>query len=621
MPGISAIITKSGGKSISADFCTKIRKEMLHFPFYLSKQIVTEKWANIGFTGYKEYPLKIINHEDFDLVLEGRIYNLKKDSLDDTLHALAQSQVHSLNTFDDELKRFLLTAEGEFILTIYDKVHTRLILANDMMGRLPLYYFQNGDSIIFSRELKFILPFLDYLNFDKAAILEYLLYGFPFGENTLVQHVGFYPPATYLNFCMMSGKSSRESYHLLNIDTCESSGNRKKMAAKMARIFMSGLSDRVDWVDKTKTIVSLSGGFDSRGTLGGLKKLGVSPTAVTAQSEEESSARKVAACIGADVYTMPQGRVPDEMPFADIVFLKDGLDCHPNLAQLYQNLENLRNQFGGDIVYFTGIFGGEITRHSHPTTGLSSLNSLVQYLLSANDSYKYSTKNATAILQISEDDIQKHLRRHLEDFPEINIARKYVRFRHEYDTRFAGEAEDRNRFYFWTISPFFAFPFFKFVMSIAENKKSSWLFRDFLFAIDPRTCEAKYFNYYLPLNNPFVLWVLSRAERMSRHVFVKNSMRRIARLIKGTVRLLRPRSNANKLSAMQSIKEELINLLKTSKPVKEFFSNSELPELIQKETDIKGLERLQIIFAYMDRATSWHNHLSENHVQAVRKVF
>jgi asparagine synthase (glutamine-hydrolysing) len=164
-----------------------------------------------------------------------------------------------------------------------------------MMGRLPLYWFQDGETLIVSRELKFILPFLPQINFQQRRDPRIsTLYGFPFKENTFVDTVGFFPPATWMRFDMVSGKSTSDSYYAMNIDTCVNSGDRTKMAGDMRRIFMDGLSNRAAWVDKNKTIVSLSGGFDSRATLAGMKNAGLHPTAVTAQSEEEFSARKVA---------------------------------------------------------------------------------------------------------------------------------------------------------------------------------------------------------------------------------------------------------------------------------------------------------------------------------------
>jgi len=216
--------------------------------------------------------------------------------------------------------------------------------------------------------------------FDKAGIMEYMLYGFPFEEHTFVKTVGFFPPATCLIFDLSSGNTVKEPYFSLNFDCPANSGSRKEIVSEMNRVFMEGLSNRMNWVDKNKTIVSLSGGLDSRGTLAGLKKLGVHSVAVTAQDREEQASRRVADSMGTEVYGIPQGLKNRELSFEKVVFLKDGLDCHPNLQQLYLNLEEMRNRFGGDITYFTGIYGGEITRHSHITGGLASLKALVHYL-------------------------------------------------------------------------------------------------------------------------------------------------------------------------------------------------------------------------------------------------
>jgi hypothetical protein len=141
-------------------------------------------------------------------------------------------------------------------------------------------------------------------------------------------------------------------------------------------------------------------------------------------------------------------------------------------------------------------------------------------------------------------------------------------------------------------------------MSIDESRKNSRLFRDFLFSIDPNTCKAKYFNYRLPLNNQAVLCVLAFAEILSRHVFVKNTIRRIARITKAFRQLLHP--STEEMNALKNIRKELIDLLDDSKPIRNFFHNPDLPALILGENDINGLERLRIIFAYLDRATRWY---------------
>ena len=106
MPGISAIFKKTGSIPIAADFCAKIRNEMLHFPFYSSRQIIAEDSVNIGFTGYDEYPITMINNPDYHVIFEGRVYNQKKSALENTLRQIAAAQVGSGAIFNKELKRF-----------------------------------------------------------------------------------------------------------------------------------------------------------------------------------------------------------------------------------------------------------------------------------------------------------------------------------------------------------------------------------------------------------------------------------------------------------------------------------------------------------------------------------
>ena len=608
MPGISAIVRKPYGAPIAAAFCAKIRDGMLHFPYYESHLVIARDSINVGYTRYPQYPVQVFDHDDYVLVLEGKIYNQDKPGLEATMRQLAVMQLSADAGCAAELTRYLLTAEGEFVITMYDKVHSRIVVANDIMGRLPLYYYQDAALFAFARELKFIIPFLPQLEFDANGVAAYLLYGFPFAGQTLVKEVCFFPAATCISMDLQTGKTDTECYHVLNLESGGHAPKRAEIAAEMHRLFMDAVSNRVSDINAHKTIVSLSGGFDSRATLAGLKKKGLRPTAVTSQSAEEPGARAVARALDTDVYAIAQGPQKNEQSFAETVFLKDGLDCHPNLGQLYQNLQNLRTRFGGDIVYFTGIYGGEITRHSHPTNGFPTLESLTHYLLTANDSYKYSAKKVAAIMQMAPQLIEQQLKDYLTSFPETSMKRKYIRFRHEYDVRFAGEAEDRNRFYFWTISPYFAFPFFSYVMTVDEHCKTSWLFRDFLLKLDPDTCKAPYFNYHLPLDNTLIIAMLALAERLTRHVMVKNMLRLGARLIKTAVRVVkRPLLSE---TALDTLRIELIGLLKTSVPVRTFFTNPALPSLIIHEKDIKGLQRLHIVFVYMNRLSGWRTEFS-----------
>ena len=62
--------------------------------------------------------------------------------------------------------------EGMFSFAFYDKKEDFLVLGRDFMGRLPLYYYHNGQEIIFSSEVKGITQSVEdlvYYNIDKGS--------------------------------------------------------------------------------------------------------------------------------------------------------------------------------------------------------------------------------------------------------------------------------------------------------------------------------------------------------------------------------------------------------------------------------------------------------------------
>jgi len=70
------------------------------------------------------------------------------------------------------LKKKMNELEGMFSFAFYDKEDDYLILGRDFMGRLPLYYYHNGQEIIFSSEVKGMtqsVKELKYYNIDKGS--------------------------------------------------------------------------------------------------------------------------------------------------------------------------------------------------------------------------------------------------------------------------------------------------------------------------------------------------------------------------------------------------------------------------------------------------------------------
>lgn len=77
-----------------------------------------------------------------------------------------------LHLYEEEGTAFLNSIDGMFALAIWDKRKQTLLLARDRVGIKPLYYYDNGETILFASELK---AFLDHPEFKKE--LDYAALG------------------------------------------------------------------------------------------------------------------------------------------------------------------------------------------------------------------------------------------------------------------------------------------------------------------------------------------------------------------------------------------------------------------------------------------------------------
>lgn len=118
----------------------------------------------------------------------GEIYNypelqnkLKGDwqfkSRSDTECILAAYQKYGTSCLDH--------LRGMFAFAIWDDKTKKLFCARDRFGIKPLYYCQVGDVLYFASEAKALVPFLDRVDTDKAALAEYLTFQYTIGEKTL----------------------------------------------------------------------------------------------------------------------------------------------------------------------------------------------------------------------------------------------------------------------------------------------------------------------------------------------------------------------------------------------------------------------------------------------------
>lgn len=102
--------------------------------------------------------------DKFDKPLRKK-YQFKTDKSDSEL------LLYFIIEYKDNLKQMLNELEGMFSFAFYDKEEDNLTLGRDFIGRLPLYYYHDGQYIAFSSEIKGLSTSLNlpYYNIDKGS--------------------------------------------------------------------------------------------------------------------------------------------------------------------------------------------------------------------------------------------------------------------------------------------------------------------------------------------------------------------------------------------------------------------------------------------------------------------
>lgn len=88
------------------------------------------------------------------------------------------------------LKTFLNKASGQFTLCLYDKVNSKLYLANDFFGLYPLFYYQCDDYLMFCNEYQPLLIQQNrVLPVYESLIKPYFEYGFTLDNSTFFKNI------------------------------------------------------------------------------------------------------------------------------------------------------------------------------------------------------------------------------------------------------------------------------------------------------------------------------------------------------------------------------------------------------------------------------------------------
>ena len=198
------------------------------------------------------------------IVFNGEIYNfqeirqqLKYEFVtnSDTEVILAAVQEKGLDWFIDQ-------ANGMFAIALYNSINNQLFLIRDRLGIKPLYFYNDGENLVFSSEIKAILSSgLVEARFNENAVDEYLANRYIRSPYTFFENIYQINPGTYLSVEKDLDFSETVYWDIPEVFNMESQYNEDEILKELDNELTKSIKYRL--IADVPLGTYLSGGVDS----------------------------------------------------------------------------------------------------------------------------------------------------------------------------------------------------------------------------------------------------------------------------------------------------------------------------------------------------------------------
>jgi asparagine synthase (glutamine-hydrolysing) len=480
--------------------------------------------------------------EDLLVHLEGRIYHPEEPQLTAQLSDLAHLIFTQKIDPRPRLARWLLHTDGDFLLVMVHKADGGIMVINDVFGRLPTYVHLRDGCLILSRDLRRITQTLGAADFDRMALAQYLLLGFPLGKRSWFTGIEYLEPASLVSISPADASIKVSKLHEFNLEWMEHAfRSPTENAHNLAGLFRQACRQRTG--REGNNVVSLSGGLDSRAVAAGLRREEIPFSAATflnsppTNAADARVASRVAEALGVEWHLF-HPRPPQGKDLVQLLDLKSGAN-NLRMSFILPFFHQLMERFGPGMTYFTGDGGGDALGVSGPYRRVGTPQALLDYVI---ERYQvWPMDQVAALTRLAAQDIKAELAEHLASYPETAPDRKYKHFFClEVATKMYHEGEDRNRHFFWSVTPFYSFEFFHYAMNCPDRDKEGYrLYREFLAQLHPAVACIDYADWQAPLSS-LKFSLLYQAKNLTRRR--PNLIRRLRRLL-GRYDRVGPESN------------------------------------------------------------------------------
>jgi asparagine synthase (glutamine-hydrolysing) len=490
MPGFSLLYDASDPlEDVRGTFLSALSLAS-HTERYSQRMVDAGAHCLLGWSAYPEYPIRALDLPGSVLLLDGVVYAPPETELFNQAERI-DAEPNRCARMADWLKGWLAHCDAECVVVYIDRrPHGGAVIANDILGRLPVYWAQENGRVLVGREIKTMTPLLGTVEPDRQGVAETLHFGFPLGPRTLLDRITRLGPATVLRIDPSVGGAEHSFYHTWSFDDSDARG--KPTADDVNRLvqsFIGACNRRAAAFPDHRRVLFLSGGLDSRAVAGGLARAGLGFDAITyiggrENAEAESSiASRVATLLECRHETLTLHEpLPWDRQWS--IELRDGLN-YAALASLRQVYAHARDRWGDATLVFNGEGGDKAMPHLRPNHRVSTLRELTELIIGR--AAMFDLRTVSRLTGLSRPQFLAEVQRTLDAYPERNLADRYVHFQvFERGYKWLFEGEERCRSQMWPTTPFYAGPFFEQAMAVPQRwKQSQRWYRDFLHALLP----------------------------------------------------------------------------------------------------------------------------------------
>lgn len=570
MPGISFIY--SPNHSIE-ELCPKINfsiRQLIHTDDFKVIDFLKTNNLFASATKYENYPVDFLRNDEIKVVLEGKIYNKSVDQIKKELNPIFE-QIGDKSALRISVLKFISEADGDYLLLIYDSKKQTAIVFNDLLGRLPFYFTLWKSNLIISRELRFLSNIVEKRNYDKTGIAQSFLFGYPLGQRTFIENFNRVPPASLFVINLKSSQWENTRLFDFNFEMKEHSNlSMQKCTDELIELLTESCKLRL--APEAKNVLSLSGGLDSRALAIILKNtladfsnatyLGYKEFAEKDAVGAEEVARKLNLNWELIRVETPKGKDVNKL-----IKYKNGLNTLSSVF-LLSFYEQLAHKFGKNMVYITGDGGDKIFPDHRPAQKIKSEKELVKYLIS--NKHFFTPAKIARLLGIKETELIEGIGNILNGYPEKGLEFKFERFTIvERGIKWLFEGEDRNRFFFWSVAPYYGQFFFKYVMNVSDNLKAGHkLYNNFLANLSPELLKIKNALWNVPADSADI--------RFRAFNFMKDAVYpMLPGGVKRRLRMMITKTTQIDLTTHKQM-NDLVEKLYTNKIISNYFSIEEL---------------------------------------------